>query len=486
MSHDPLVSYVGLVQTVVIYASGTILMFLAWLRRGGNWRLAVVLLLTVCAYVTYQDAYLLAIILVPVAWYERRCSWRRAAILALPALIVGAAFIILALILQRNVPASFSGYQTSTDPGPVLTASAKIITSGLPLIGWLVVPGPKSLPEIGEFHSAIRGALVALLLFPILWAAARPAATAWLRDRRAVLSILVVTVIVMATPALLTSVSIRYQELVVWGWGYLPMFFAGMGWAVLGALMITALLRGVARRRAVAVVATSALALMGGVVAAVNAEGTARVVAYMQPITHSRDLIESSFTRGVLSRVPTSSTLLWYEPEIAFPTSLWVGGSVNLEAWTREYVNRPLTMQLLSPSAPDANACTDELGLPAPCAVLGTPTFWLRTTSAGAYGFVAVAEVGVHIWSPKADTMTAATRAGSQPVAYVEDPHIAARGGALPVQIMLTRLDGGGRPVPTTIAAETLHVLRRGSGWALIQLPPQPPFVAFSIGVSFI
>jgi hypothetical protein len=103
MSHDPLVSYVGLVQTVVIYASGTILMFLAWLRRGGNWRLAVVLLLTVCAYVTYQDAYLLAIILVPVAWYERRCSWRRAAILALPALIVGAAFIILALIRSRGI-----------------------------------------------------------------------------------------------------------------------------------------------------------------------------------------------------------------------------------------------------------------------------------------------------------------------------------------------------------------------------------------------
>lgn len=484
LPHDPLVSYVGLVQTVTIYAAATILMFLSWLRRGGHWRVAVVIALTVCAYVTYQDAYLLPVLLVPVAWYERRCSWRRAVILAGPGLIVGAAFIILALILEGNLSAS-SGYQANLDPGVVVTAWAKIITSGLPVIGWLADPGPRSLPAIGDFHSALRGLAVAVLLFPILMAAARPGAADWLRDRRAAVAILAVTAVVMVTPAALTAVAPQYQTQVEWGWGYLPMYFAGVGWAILGALVLGAALGRLARRRWAGLVTAAALAAVGGVLAGINAEGSARVVAYMQPVIRSRDLIEASFQHRVLGDVPTFATVLWDGPEVELPQGPWVGSAINMEAWTREFVNRPITMRLMMPGVSSATVCSDATGGPAPCAVLKTPTFWLRTTDSGAHGFVAVARVGLERWPARADTTTAVSSPGSQPVAFVRDPRISAGGGPLPLAVTMDRVRPGRSPRPATVPSGLLHVLRRGPGWALVRLPPQTPFVASSIGVTF-
>jgi hypothetical protein len=482
--HDPLISYVGLVQTVTVYTCGAILLFVAWLRRGGTWRIVAVVLLIAATNVTYQDGYLLPLLFIPIAWHERRCSWRRAVALALPALITCAAFLILVLVLERNLPSN-SGYHVSYAPGPFLTAWAKILTSGLPLISWAATPGPRGIPSSQLSHAVVRGAAVAALLFPLLWAMARPAATNWLRDRRTVTTILAVVAVVMLTPSALTAIAPQYQIQLEWGWGYLPMFFAALGWATLGALLIAAVFRRLAGRGWATVAVSAVLAGGGGVAVAIDAEASARIVAYMQPAIDSRDLIEASFARGVLGRVPTFSSVLWDAPEVAQPTGIWVGGAINIEAWTREFVNRPLTMRLISSQGPSALVCTDPTGAAAPCGLLRTPTFWLRTTSSGAHGFVALAAVGLHRWTTTTNTMTTASAPGSQPVAYVQDPRIASSGGALPFAVTFARVEPGASPQPTTVPAGQVHALRRGAGWALVQLAPQGPFDASSIGVRF-
>jgi len=177
--------------------------------------------------------------------------------------------------------------------------------------------------------------------------------------------------------------------------------------------------------------------------------------------------------------------VLWYAPEMALPTSIWVGGAINLEAWTRQFVNRPLTMRLISPQAPSELVCTDPTGAPAPCALLTTPTFWLRTTSAGSRGFVAVAEVGNRRWSKTGNTLTAVTGSDSRPLVYVEDPAISGAGGPLPFAVNMVSATPAGPAQARAVPARGLQILRRGSGWALVELAPQPPFVASSIGVTF-
>jgi hypothetical protein len=150
--HDPLISYVGLVQTITIYTCASVLVFVSWLRKGGRWRLALVSLLTVCICVTYEAGYVLPVILILVAWRERGCSLRHAVVLATPGVGVAAAFLVLAVVLQHNLPPT-SGYNaTFTSPGQIGEAWAKIVTSGLPIIGWAAHPGPADLPSA---HSAL-------------------------------------------------------------------------------------------------------------------------------------------------------------------------------------------------------------------------------------------------------------------------------------------------------------------------------------------
>ena len=480
--HDALISYTGLVQAVTIYSMGATLLFIAWLRRGGTWRLIAMAVLTAFACLTYEAAYLLPIALVPVAWYERKCSWRRAVVLAWPSLIVAGSLIVVALVLGRNLPAT-SGYRVDWAPGVVLTAWAKIVTSGLPMIGWLTTGGPRDLPASHSDGPFIRGLLIAALLVPLLLAVARPGATAWLRDRRRVFAVVGIIAALMLTPSLLTAVSGRYQQEVLWGWGYLPMFFAALGWAALGALAIGALLRALARSRAATVAAVTLISIAAGVMTAINAEGSARVVNYMTLVVQSRDLVEAGFSDGVLAQVPTGAAVLWYGPEVALPRGIWVPGAINFEAWAREFVNRPLTMRLILPSAPAAKVCTDATGAPSTCALLQTPTYWLRTASFGSSGFVAIAQVGVRRWNAGDNTLGALTQPGSRPVAFVRTPGIGAQGGGLPFTVTITGARTTARAKRRAYRGRATRVLRRGSGWALVQLPPQPPFVAASISV---
>src|SRR5581483_7233003 len=72
----------------------------------------------------------------------------------------------------------------------------------------------------------------------------------------------------------------------------------------------------------------------------------------------------------------------------------------------------------------------------------------------------------------------------SRPFVYVTSPRIAARPGPLPFAVTMARPVGSTSAVDrVSVPGARLHVLRRGSGWVLAQLPPQPQFVAFTLTV---
>jgi hypothetical protein len=483
--HDPLVSYVGLVQTITIYTCGSALALLSWLRRGGHWRLAVVALLTACSCVTYEAGYLLPSALVLVAWHERRCSLRRALVLSLPGTGVAAAFLATAVALQHSLPKT-SGYSAAfTSPSAIATAWAKIITSGLPVSGWLVHPGPGDTPPTTSLGPWLIAVVVAIVLFLVLTSLRRSSATAWTRNRRSVLTVVGIAAVIILTPSALTAVSPQYQQQLVWGWGYLPMFLAGLGWATLAALALASAFARLARHPMVAAALAAAVAVTAGVATGLNAEANVRISNFMTPVWRSRQMIESGFRHGVLSDVPTFSTVLWYQPDITVPQGPWPGGAFNFGAWTRAFVNRPLTMHLISPTAPGALVCTDASGAPTGCALLKSPTFWIRTVTRGSRGYVAVVQAAPDRWGPKQDTLTSAAAPGTRPTVYVHDPRINAGSGGLPFRVVLSRVTRSSQTTPETVGADHLRVLSRGAGWTLVRLPAQPRFVAASIGVRF-
>jgi hypothetical protein len=476
--HDPLMSYVGLMQMLVIYAAASMLVFSRWLERGGWWRAVIVVLLTICGCVTYESGYLLPLVLVFVAWRQRGCRVRRAILLAWPGLVVAGCFILLAAVLGLGL-SSASGYHPSHDPGTIVSSWVKVVTSGLPVIGWATAGGPRTLAAVSWRGPIETGVITAVLLVPLLVAAARSSAEPRPAPRRGWIALAGIAATLMLTPSLLTALAPQYQSLLTWGWGYLPMFFAGLGWSVLGALAITGLLRKLNGRPRMTVIACVALALLAGSAVTANAQENERVATYMAPVARSRALVESSFTHGVLATVPTFSTVLWYVPDVAIPVGTWVPGAFNMEAWTREFVNRPLTMRLVFPSAPSPVLCADASGSPTRCRLLRTPTFWLRTAESGTTGFVSLTQVNVRRWRATDNTLSAQTRAGATPIVFVQDPRITSGGGPLPFSVTVAD------PGPASVPGARLRVIRRGSGWAVVRLPPQPSFIATSLGVRF-
>jgi hypothetical protein len=226
-----------------------------------------------------------------------------------------------------------------------------------------------------------------------------------------------------------------------------------------------------------------ALAVLCGAAVAVDSQESDRVVDYMRPVTSERTLVESGLSRGILAGVPDFATVLWWSPDILTPAGPWQPGYFDLEPWAREFVNRPLTMRLIGPTVPTATVCLDSAGSPASCSLLRTPTYWLWTASHGSTGFVAVAQVGVHRWAPKEDTLAAPTLVGSRPVVYIRDPGLSATGPLAGFVVTVAKTPA---TPPSQIPAAQLHPIRRGSGWLLASLPPQASFDAVSISVQFI
>lgn len=486
LAHDPLLAYSGLVQAVAIYVVGALLLYLSWLERGGSWRVVAMTVLFVCACLTYQVAYLVPLLAIPLAWWKRRGPPRTVLRAAAPAVAVSVAFVTLSLILGTRLPAS-SGYRAHLTPGAVIPALLKILTSGLPLINWVSQTGPKTLPATGSHIPAWRGVIVGVLLWPLFIALARSWRGGRIADRGAWRMTAAVVGVLMVTPALLTAIAPRYQSVLFWGWGYLPMFFAAIGWAGFGAMGSAAVFRPLVGRARTGLALSAVLAAACGAMVASNAEGNARVVNYLEPAARSSDLLEASFRHGVLAAVPDRGTVLWWGPDVAFPAGIWVPAYANnLEAWTRQFVDRPLTMRVILPSEVGPRICSGPGGAPSrTCLFLHSQTFWLRTTSSGDRGFVAVVRMADRRWRLSDNTTAAPSDPASHPLVFVRDPRIHAGTGLFRFTITVTRRSPNGEATSATVSPSSARVLSRATGWVLLSLPRMASFVASSLTVSF-
>jgi hypothetical protein len=369
--HDPLLSYMGLVQMVTICFAVSLLLFIGWLRKGGWWRLTLSALLIVAACLSYEAAYLLVVMHAAVAYNERGRvgAALRASVVPLG---IGAIFVFVTLYLRLTQVSSGTPYSISLKPGPALVALARQVSAALPGANFLDPGGPKVLAAPDTWEPEARGLLIGLLLVPILWVAAN-AAKRWQPQRRTLVAVIVIGLTLMIVPAGLVATAVRYQHELRWGVGYLPVYFSVVGVAVLGALGYAAL-----ARKLPTVALTAVCAVLAALAAGVNADGNTRVMLALLPVAQNRDALEGALGAGVLDAVPDNGTVLADRGQIGQPNGPWVDGvGWSLSQWIDTHTGRDLHALPMSPQAPTARQCQDATGLPAPCAVIAAPAFWL-------------------------------------------------------------------------------------------------------------
>ena len=164
--HDPILSYVGLQQLVLIEMTLSALTFDIWLRQRRRWALGVSLLLIAIASSTYDSAPLLCGLHLVVA-----LAWRRklvpGVLAALPALAMGTAFLALSFGLRVRYP-TMDGYEAEFSAGKIAGTLGNQLSGTLPLSYVGFNPGDRfmyrghTLLETMGVGSILAGVLVAI------------------------------------------------------------------------------------------------------------------------------------------------------------------------------------------------------------------------------------------------------------------------------------------------------------------------------------
>ncbi len=255
VSFDGLASFTGLVQYTLTL---TLIAGLAagHICRGGSrwWSLAVLVPWSL-AITAYEVSLLMLPAILLLIWAigpPIRENWRRWSWATLPLLVPAALEFGVTMVLRQDPKSVVPAYQIDLG-GPVLATMAKQFTAALPFAQSILIDAP--------FDWRLGLMLVAALAVPTIlawrpWAAGPPSCR-----RRTSYALIGAGAWAWLTPSLLAGVTVRWQESLDWGVGYiyLPYEFVGL------ALVLTGI-AGIVRSYAPAPWARVAFSVLFGIV----------------------------------------------------------------------------------------------------------------------------------------------------------------------------------------------------------------------------
>jgi hypothetical protein len=329
---DPILSFYGLLQAVMVLMLGSLLALQVSLDTGRRRWLAVSLACFLGALLEYEVVLPLFVMHGVMVCHARRALWDR---VRLTAPFVGASvFCLLAFVSLRGyfLPPQ-SDYQVSKDPIAFLLAMARQTSSGLPL-SYFATNHFGMFPPLWKPLQVVRFAATpgGLAVFAGVIAACGHGLRAGFDDPRGPtrgrLSLVGLLGLCLAVlPAALVCVSVRHQKLIAFGIGYLPVYIQYFGVAMVLASLGWGLLAAIPRRAGIRAVAATALALLVGTTGAVNYRANALLaellpigpdMAGFQPVVGSveacfnrqRRNLEEALHAGLLDGVPEDSDLV--------------------------------------------------------------------------------------------------------------------------------------------------------------------------------
>ncbi len=460
--HDPLLAYAGITQLVTILYALSVLAFVGWVRTGGVSSLALALFLMVMANLVYESAYPLVVLHVAVVVHAHR-RWRT----LIGPLLVTALFVAPSLVITSG---SQGAYRLNLSPVRVPAALGRQLSAPLPLANFLDPLGPRSIASTGVGAAAMHGFLISLLLLPLLLAAVR-VGRRFRPGRRdqGVLSLVCLTLFVL--PAGLLAVATGYQSVARWGVGYLPVFYGDVAVGIGGAVAV-----GLLSRRIREIPLVVVIALMLGVVAAINSEGSERVVSLSRPVAVASDEIVGALDAGLLNGVPAHTMLLFDRSQISYPNGPWIAeDNWGMDNWFYSITGRWMRTLPINPAAPVAAQCQDNTGAVSPCVVPADPVDWVKTAMSAQGRWILMTPISAGILAPQTD-LREAPAAGHARLA------IRSRSSAVLATLEVQWLTVAGTPVVSTGA--DLALLRQEGDWSMIDVAVPNQATAWSGSVE--
>jgi hypothetical protein len=308
---DPVYSFNGLMQWLFLGTLLSLGTFHRYLKSGQLGWLAVSFLLYLLTALTYEMTYLFWILHAGL-FFTTRGPWKRGA--AVVPFAAVAVLLTLASLWLRPASSPSQPYSMNLDVRVVVETSLKQITGAWPGSYPLLFP-KSSVPVLHDiFTWKTLGAHPVVLAFGFAAAAilmvgvvrrGSGEATQWRR-------LLVLGLLLAVLPVPLIAVARKYQNVLIYGIAYLPVYIEYFGVALLFASGFSFLARYVRPGGAPAIALVGAASLLCACVAVVHSEVNNRVVAFLrEPYLMPRQEVEELLERGrFLEDVPAGATLV--------------------------------------------------------------------------------------------------------------------------------------------------------------------------------
>lgn len=458
---DALQFFNGQQSLVVIGITSTMFALTAYARTGRRSCLLAASVSWSLTLITYESAFLLSpillltMLLASTSWHQRltALSW-----IAVPTVALGLLIVWLRASLQQP-PAP--GYTINTQLTEVAPTMLKQLTATIPLSENLL-GGQQRLTGL-TVPVTLRAWAILLVVACVVWVAVRHIHL----DRRTSVLLTAMGGLLLVVPAALVAITVRWQQELTWGQGYIAVYIQSFGLAVLFSVLLCAVVnrllgstdRVVHRSGAVLL---SIVAVVAGLTAGSVTENNARVVATtdlslgfvaQQPLLGwSREVTDAALRRGVLGEAFAG------RPLAAVPGAPWLnsdyltraaGQQVRVtNAWA-PFTDRPVPRLQL-------RGCPLE---PGPCDFSAALNHVLYVT-ANAYdsGLLAVGKIARARQRSAVPNNIDMTLVNAR--IYLQSPHI--EPGA-DVKLCNTRL-AGVEQVPLVMVA-------RADDWAIFETP---------------
>ncbi len=321
---DAITSYYMFIQALVIYLSFSLITFRKYILDGKKRYLVISLVTYILSLLTYESSYPLFLVY-PLAIFYLSDSpvkerIKKTIVGSIPHFITAVICFGIYIYFSINATADYQGIHFSLDIRKIIVTFVKQVIAAFP-----VVPHAyRIFDQQWNFRFDINNAINSITILDIVTAIAFISLIIVLynRNRNEVVTVkskrflLWLSVLLIVCPSLVISVSMKYQQGLTWGLGYLTIYMTRFGLLLLGFFAYEAIISRFKKgflRTAVNILVVIMLISVN----LFSTQGNRNVLYHKNQTTHVRLIAEEGINAGLLNEIPDGSIIylgnIWYD-----------------------------------------------------------------------------------------------------------------------------------------------------------------------------
>lgn len=321
---DAITSYYMFIQALVIYLSISLICLRKYILNGKKRYMVISLLLYTLSLLTYESSYPMFLVYPLAIFYlsdsPAKERLKRTIIGSIPHFVTAVVCFGIYIYFSINATAEYQGISFNLDIGRIIVTFIKQVIAAFPVVphSYLIFD------QQWNYHFNINNAINNITILDITTATIFTCILILFYNRykdenvsvKSRRFLIFLSILLVVCPSLIISVSMKYQQGLIWGLGYLTIYITRFGLLLLGFFayekIISFFKKGFLRTTA-QVIAVCALII----VHLFSLQGNRNVLYHKNQTTHVRLIAEEAINAGLLSGIPENSIVylgnIWYD-----------------------------------------------------------------------------------------------------------------------------------------------------------------------------